>query len=517
MLEEIIALFFSLFSSVTMDAPRISVEMNADEGSEPSTLDTWQNKIHTEYASHEQENCASRVEYVQVGYELRMKPSYSQSLLRSVKVTFSMMIGLPLLVIIGIAFIYFNVRISNLCFVWKAQNYKLSFDVMKIRLIGEGIAILILNLWYSMTLIVLFGWREFKNHFPLTILYGLLAALIYILYLTFLLLYGVYDTNHCYRIPGYVLYACGILFQSVIAIRKIRQNHPTTSYSNRHIFTVVSVPILCGFAISLVYKYVIVMVFISLDNVLYRFIMAILTPAIAMILTPICRHIAVWRTSEIIQPERSFGLVYFLHSAAIILYRIMQTGFKSIWLFVGLSMLAGVCSVLKIATFGIRGRVWGKVIMFLNKTCCSRLRHLPEDTPHHRRLKADIQIQNILVENNSLILTLAYLVLYYVTSFELSDWSIVKETLVRIAIGLVTEFVFNILSTFIRIHWYDIPLRQVWSKYWKQHLFANGIIFVIVICNFTKPLLEIYHDRHANSGTADNILRNCTLPYQNWR
>lgn len=514
MLEEIIAAFFSLFSSLTMDAPRISCETNVDE---TSRWDTWQNKIHREYASFEQENCASRVEYVQIGYELRMKPRYRQSLFRSLKVTFSMMSALPLLVIIGIALIYFNIRINDLCFEWKAQNYKLPFDVMKIRLIGDGIRLLILSLLYSMILVVLFGWREFKNHFPLTILYGLLAVLIYILYLTFLLLYGVYDTNLWYRMPGNVLYAFGILFQSVIAIRKIRQNHPTTSYSNRHIFTVVSVPILCGLAISIVYRYVIVMVFISLDNLLYRFIVAILTPVIAMILTPICRHIAVWRTSEIIEPERSFGLVYFLHNITIILYRIMQTDFKSIWLFIGLSMLAGVSSVLKIATFGIRRRVWGKVIMFLNKTCCRRLRHLPEDTPHHRRLKADIQIQNILVENNSLILTQAYLVLYYVTSFELSDWSIVKESLVRIAIGLVTEFVFNILSTFIRIHWYDIPMRRVWSKYWKRHLFANGLIFVIVVCNFTQPLLEIYHDRHADSGTTGYILRNCTLPYQNWR
>ncbi len=71
MLEEIIATFLSLFSALTLDAPRISHEMIVNH-SDQSTWFTWQDKIHREYDSFEQD--PSRVSYAQLGYELRIKP-----------------------------------------------------------------------------------------------------------------------------------------------------------------------------------------------------------------------------------------------------------------------------------------------------------------------------------------------------------------------------------------------------------------------------------------------------------
>jgi hypothetical protein len=148
------------------------------------------------------------------------------------------------------------------------------------------------------------------------------------------------------------------------------------------------------------YKHAVVKWFNSLrHNVLYKFILAILTPTLALVPTTICKHMALWRTSGIIEPEQSFALVYFIRATFITLYRIMQSDFKNIWLFVGLSLLSGVSSLLKTATVAIREKVWARVIRFLNRTCCTRLHHLPGNTPHHRRLKADTEIQNILFEN----------------------------------------------------------------------------------------------------------------------
>jgi hypothetical protein len=63
---------------------------------------------------------------------------------------------------------------------------------------------------------------------------------------------------------------------------------------------------------------------------------------------------ALWRTSEIIEPGRSFASVYFIRAAFITLYRIMQADFGNIWLFVGLSLLSGLSSLLKTTTVGIR-------------------------------------------------------------------------------------------------------------------------------------------------------------------
>jgi hypothetical protein len=298
-------------------------------------------------------------------------------------------------------------------------------------------------------------------------------------------------------------------------MRKIRQNHPTVFYSGLHIFTVVAVPCLSTFAMAMFYRYAVLKWFNSLNNVLYRFILAMLTPTLALVPTAVCRHMALWRTSEIIEPGRSFVLVYFIRATFITLYRIMQAKFGNIWLFVGLSLLSGLSSLLKTATVGIREKVWARVIRFLNRTCCTRLHHLPGNTPHHRRLKADTEIQNILFENNSLILSQSYIVLYSITNFQLSDWSVVKSSLIRIAIGSGIEFVFNFLSTFVRIHWHDIPIARVWSNHWKRHVLANGIVVATLVCYCTIPLLAVFENRFHDTSVSGNFtIRNCTLPYK---
>ena len=513
MLEEIIATFFSLFSSLTLDTPRISHQMSADNGSsEQAIWVTWQDKIHREYSLSEEESRPSTIEYVQLGYERQIKRTYAQSFLRSLKVTFWMTVALLPLFITGLTIIYFDLRTCDLCSQWRSKNYTLSFDVMKIRLIGNGVEIMILNLWFPMTLMVLFGINEFKLHYSSTVLVALISGLLYTLYSSFLLLYDVYDTSSWYRVPGNVTYAVAVLWECVIVVRKIRQNYPTVTYTYRHILTVISVPFLCSYAVTMFYRYAVVFWFNSLHNVVYKFIIAISTPTITIIPIAICRHIALWRSSQVTEAERSFVLVYYMRAGWICLYRIMQADFKSIWLFIGISVLSGVSSMLRKATIGFRQRVWAQIIRYLNQSCCPRLRHLPENTPHHRRLNADIEIQNTLFENDAILLGQAYIVLYMITSFELSQWSIIRESLIRIAIGLGIEFLFSFLSIFILIHWHDIPIARVWSKYWKRHLFANGVI-VMLLCYFTKALVSVLKNRvHDENFT----MRNCTLPNQSW-
>ena len=243
-----------------------------------------------------------------------------------------------------------------------------------------------------------------------------------------------------------------------------------------------------------------------------------LSPALALLQTALCRHIALWRTSEIIEPGRSFALVYFIRATFITLYRIMQANFGNIWLFVGLSLASSLAGFLRTATASIRTKVWARIIKFLNKRCCSRLHHLPGNKPRHRRFKADIEIQNFLYENISIILSQSYIVLYGIINYHLSDWSVVETSLTRIAIGLGIEFVFNMLSTFVRIHWYDIPVARVWSKSWKRHVFANGISVAVFACYFTHPLHLVLRKRFYDMSAGGNyVIRNCTLPYESWR
>ena len=511
MLEEIIATFLSLFSALTLDAPQISRQLPSSASSlEEYNRCSWEDRIHSEDVSFDQDRSLLPVEY------LPNEPTYRQSLLRTLKATVTITLAVLPLALMATAFLYWDLRVTDLCSEWVNMNHTLPFNAKRTRLIGEGFNLVTVYLWFPLTLVVLFGWSEFKRHYSAVVLVGLLAGLFATLYLCFLVLYGF---NVTYKIKSYdapllITAAVAHLLECVMVVRKIRKNQPTVSYSSRHIFIVVAFPLFSSLMMAHCYKYVVVSLFNSLDKDLYKFLVAILTPTLALIPTAFCRHMALMRTSQLIEAGRSFGLVYSLRAAFICVYRIMQADFKNIWLFVGLSVLSGVSNVLKVATIGIRVKVWEEVIKFLNKICCIKLQQLPGNTSRRRRLKADTEIQNILFENCSLILSQSYLLLYTITNFKVSDWTEVKSCLIRIVIGLGIELVFNFVSILICIHWRDIPISRVWSKYWGRHMFATGITVAVLIGFFTKPLLAIFENR---SHDKNYIVRNCTLPYESWR
>ena len=416
MLEEIIATFLSLFSALTLDAPRITRQLGSSaSSSEEYNRCTWEAGIlHKENVLIDQDRLPLQLEYLPLVDELPAEPTYRQSLLRTLKATVTITLAVLPLALMAIAFLYWDLRVTDLCSDWVSKNHILPFKVMRTRLIGKGFNLVIGYVWFPLTLVVLFGWSEFKTH-STVVLVGQLAGLVATLYLCFLVLYGVNDSYKIksHEAPLLVLVVVAHLLECVMVVRKIRQNRPTLSYSSRHIFIVVAFPLFSALVMAHCYKFAVVTLFNSLDKDLYKFLVAILTPSLALIPTAFCRHMALRRTSELIDAGRSFGLVYSVRAGFICLYRIMQADFKNIWLFVGLSVLSGVSNVLKVATIGIREKVWEKVIKFLNKICCIKLQQLPGNTSRRRRLKADTEIQNILFENCSLILSHSYIFRQY--------------------------------------------------------------------------------------------------------
>ncbi|XP_028414589.1 uncharacterized protein LOC114537686 [Dendronephthya gigantea] len=519
MLDRIISTLLSLFSALVMGTPRISREVN-DSRSALEQDGQLNDTIYSEYALFGEENVPSSRDYIELGYEIESRRSYRQSFLRSLKATLTIISAVVPLVIFGVILIYFDLRTIDLCFQWMIKsNNTLSFDVQRIRLLGNGIDAVVVNVLFPMFLALLFGWKKFKSQYSLTVLVGLLTALLYTLYLSFLLLYRVYDTSLWYRVPGNVLFAIAVIMESAIVVSKIRQCDPGISYPNLQIFIIVAFPFFLAFAVAMFYRYALVYWFISLENVLFRFIVAITAPTLTLVLAVICRRMALRCSSQVVRPERSFALVYFIPATGIVVYRIMQANFKNIWLFVGLCIVSGVSRVLKVATVNIRGKVWARIIEISNKICCFTLHRSHEDTPHHRRLKADMNIQNILFDSNSLILSQAYIVLYHITSFEMSAWTVLKSFFILTAIGLGIEIVFIFLATFIQIHWHNIPIARVWSKNWRRHVFGNGVVVIGVVTYFTKPLITVFQNRFQNNpvfGAKNYTIRNCTPSYKNW-
>ena len=111
-------------------------------------------------------------------------------------------------------------------------------------------------------------------------------------------------------------------------------------------------------------------------------------------------------------------------------------------------------------------------------------------------------------EYTTVILSQAYLVLYLVMNFEVSAWQVIQGSLMRICISTAMDFVFNVISVFIQVHVYDIPMRRVWFKYWCRHVVANALIIVVMISNFGASLVSVFAARQDRSLQYE--LRNCT-------
>ena len=363
---------------------------------------------------------------------------------------------------------------------------------MRIRVIGRSVETVIFYLWFPLSAVILFGWKVF------------IFAEASVIYNLLLLAFGVFSTHMYYTYPSDILFFTSIICCSIVMVRSIRMSAVSLSYSNLHIMALLSTQFVVCTILSYTYTYAIVPYFISFKEEKYKFMVAALAPASTIIPSVICKHIALRRSCEVVHPWRSFVLASFIRAGTIYLYRIMQADFQNIWLFIGLSLLSSVMNFLKKATHRVRMALWKYIISLLRRTvCCARLSQIPCNTPHYRRLKADLDIQDMLFEYSTLVISQAYFVLYHV---ELDF-----ETLKRVAIGIGIDFLFNCLSNFVQIHYYNIPVARVWKKYWKRHVFAHMVIVMMIVSYFTKVLVSCFQSRESGTNDRQYIVRNCTF------
>ena len=529
MLEEILALLLSLFSLVSNETPRVSLQetSNTQEGNKDG--DRWLPYVNQEYNSvdsSEELTSASLLltnDDLHAGYNripggsLPERKSVRKSFRKAIWASVSMAFSLILPTAFSIILLYADLNTNDLCFEWQHHNNTVPSSVIRIRVIGRSVEVLIINLWFPLTAVILVGWKDFKLRFLPVLYIAFIFAEATVIYYLFLLAFGVFDSHTYYRYPVNILFFTGLICCSIVMVHSIRMSDVSMSYSNLHTMTLLSTQFAVGTILSCTIWYGIVPFFISLKEEKYKFLVAALAPAITVILSAICKHIALRRSSEVVHPGRSFVLASFIRGGVIYVYRIMQADFQNIWLFIGLSLFSSVMSFLKKATHRVRMALWKYIISLLRRTvCCARLSAMPYNTPHYRRLKADLDIQDMLFEYSTLVISQAYFVLYHVESFELSMSSFFFEALKRVAIGIGIDFLFNCLSNFVQIHYYNIPIARVWKKYWKRHLFAHMIIVVVIVSYFTEVLLSCFRARESGTNEIPYIVKTCTFFNSDW-
>ena len=311
------------------------------------------------------------------------------------------------------------------------------------------------------------------------------------------------------RLPTHILLKFAIVYGSHLVARKFKKVNSATTCSMWRIFFVLSFTFLLSCLLSYIIYFIIIKEFRKATGRINKAIIAALAPGITIPLTAISKYLALRMSSEFITLDRAFVLCYFIRGASIVVYRTMQSGFKDIWIYIGLSLLHGVSNVLSKATLNIRIKIWSCIIECFNKTCCGpRLEVRPLRSARSRQLNADLEIQNILFEYTTIILSQSFLACYLLMNFNMPPWNVIKGSLMRIAISLAIDFVFNIGSVFIQVHFYDIPMR-VWMKHWRRHVISNAFMIVIFITYFGSALVKVFAADNYTFKEEYN-LRNCT-------
>ena len=306
-----------------------------------------------------------------------------------------------------------------------------------------------------------------------------------------------------------ILFTISIFCGAFLVTRKFKKVNPATTYGFFHIFFTFSFAFFGFCLIAYVYNNKIIKYFKETEGKFKKAVIAALTPGLLFPLTAIVKYVVLRKSSEIITPDRAFVLCYFIRGGAIMLYRSLQSDFKNIWLFISLSLLHGVSNVLSKATLNLRIKMWKTFMKWINNTCCGvRLQVQALNTPRIRRLNADLEIQNILFEYTTVIWGQAYLACYLIMSFDIPPWQTIQNSLTRIAVSLALDFVFNLISVFIQIHYYDIPMRKVWTRYWLRHVIANALIIIIIVSYFGPWLIRVFEGYKYTS--KEYKLRNCT-------
>ena len=444
-------------------------------------------------------------------------PGFCQSLQRSLEASFTIMVAVLPLGLLGILLLYHDLNTTNLCFEWNHRFDNLSTQILRWKVFGEVIQDIPINLWFAATMALLFGWREFRSNYNSTMYVGLAVGVTIAIYKIFLLIFGVFGTRLYYRYPGNILFLVGIIYSSVLVARKIHDLSSSVPSFNFEITVVmISNHFITSFISGMIYRYSTVPQFIETKTEMMRAVLAAVPPLLALIPTAISKYFVLRYSSDIIQGGRGFVLAYFAHGFGIILYRTMQADFSSLWIFTGLSLIHGLLNFAGKATQKFLVGMLARLIDRLkNPSASRRLESIRDETPHHRRLKADLQIQDMLFEDTALILSQAYRVLYLITSFENSHAAVLKESLIRVSIGLGIDFIFNCLSTFVHIFWFNIPIRRVCLENCKLHMVAQAIVITITVCYFSPVLLSVFQVRSDNSPEEFTV-RNCTLFFKKW-
>ncbi|XP_028410638.1 uncharacterized protein LOC114533330 [Dendronephthya gigantea] len=403
-------------------------------------------------------------------------------------------------------FAYLDIETTDKCIgIVYYSNTSVPVEVMKWQLIGESFPVMLLNFWFPATIALLFGGTVFlRRHKPLLYI-GLIMGLLVVIYKAYLFIFSA-GPNF---IDSYKRYPVNLIFLLGLVLSCLQISH-ATKQSRKSIIVRIGLTFVFSLAMAMSYRYIFVPFFNEQTSEVYKALIAAIIPLFSLFPVAITKYVVLCHSTGIASPESSYILVYFNYLAPVALYRMMQAELTELKYFIAFSLLHGIFYILAQVTRHFRENVWGRAVRQLER---HQWRPVPYRSPRNRRLQADLEIQEMLSQFGTLILSQVYMVLYRFSTFDVALDDEIRRISSRIAISLAIEFVFAWLSTLIQIWLYNIAIKTVWFGYWRRHLLANVLIAVAVVSYFSPVLLSVFMSRVEGSNNEGNSLRNCTISF----
>ena len=178
-LEELIGSFLSLFSSLIGQTPTISSEtQQRDNGllfePNPEREDVYDDGlIHREY---DQERPTEFPYYEQnVSYtdlfparDGRTRKNFCESFLRSCKANLGLVTAVTFILgLLTVGLVLVDLNTTNACIEWMHNNFTVPSNIQIVRVVGMSVALIPPYAWFPISIIMLWGFRQFKQNYLL--------------------------------------------------------------------------------------------------------------------------------------------------------------------------------------------------------------------------------------------------------------------------------------------------------------------------------------------------------------
>lgn len=392
---------------------------------------------------------------------------------------------------------YYFISIIYAC-EWKKLNEPTYPKRLKRRrMIGESYQSFFVYFWQPALLLMVFKWPFLKEVNLMTI--TLAGASMDLGYRFFL---AVYDLYH----PPWTPYPLNFLYMTVVLISNIsisRKIFKTNPFGACYLTIKLSIQFFTGAPVLYIFGYALFPWFARQEGFTKAAIVAL--AFLVAILPKVVSKQCVVRLNGVNHPGTSYVLVSAASTAFSIVYRFLQAEFKSLFVFIALSICHGLIHLFfELITILIE-HYNGK--MNNQKILCSQTRGQSNagymSTPRSQRLTADMVIHEMLSDQAAIVLSVGIIQIYGFIDQNLSIEKyedICVQLVVRIVLALFIEFLFNILSTTILTRQRNVPVLRVWNLKWKSHLIVFIITVVMIVTYYTNKVLVIIRALYVAEG-----------------